>query len=175
MKWISTAWNWVVNWFEHGDLVPLIVIVSAFHYAAILQNKDAPAVAVAIGLLVDLGHFRTIRAAVRYSGDDKRQAFARWMIAAGTTALSLNYHQRYYNDWWLSIPLPLLIAALAWLQRVDQRTAARAQPKQTAPLQPASEPPPVEEPLFVCSCGFSAKTQNALNAHSRVHNGKVHA
>lgn len=172
---MKKIWQYVVNWFEYGDLVPLLVLVSAVHYAAVLQDKDQPVVAVAIGLLVDLGHFRTIRAAVRYSGESKRQAFARWLIAAGMTALSLNYHQRYYADWWLSAPLPLLIAALAWLQRVDQRAGSkpRAEPSEAKPT--TSQP----SPLHVCSCGYVAKSKQALNAHQRAHrapvplNGKV--
>jgi len=180
---LSRLWSFLVNWFEHSDLVPLLVLVSAVHYAAVLNGKDAWPVAVAIGLLVDLGHYRTIRAAVRYSGSF-RQAVLRWTIAIGMTALSLNYHERYYQDWWLSAPLPLLIAALAWLKQVDSKTGPRSE-RVTVAVEPATakpvlleakaKPATAELPAgYVCSCGYPAKTQAGLNAHQRVHsNGKA--
>ena len=116
---MKNIWNKLTNWFEYGDLVPLIVIVSAAHYIAILKDNDPLYSAIAIGILVDLGHYRTVRAAVRYQSKFLFRGFWRWLIAAGMTTISLNYHQRYYNDYWLSVPLPLLIAALAWLHKVD--------------------------------------------------------
>jgi hypothetical protein len=182
---MTRLWRAAVNWFEAGDLVPLLVLVSAVHYAAVLASKDFWAVAVAIGLLVDLGHYRVVRVAVRYQGDNGWQRLARWAIAIGMTAVSLNYHQRYYLDWWLSAPLPLLIAALAWLQQVEPRKVEKpATIRFEAPLQPAlSEPKaaPVllEAPLeaaFICSaCGYEARSQNALNGHRLKHRVKVDA
>lgn len=174
---MTKLWRAAVTWFETGDLVPLLVIISAWHYAAVLANKDAWPVAIAIGLLVDLGHYRVVRVAVRYQGDSGWQRLARWAIAVSMTAVSLNYHQRYYEDWWLSAPLPLLIAALAWLQQVEPK-AKPATIRFEAPLQPAlSEPKaaPVllEAPIeaaFICSvCGFPAKSQPALNGHKLKH------
>lgn len=180
MNRIRSVWLIFVDWFERGDLVPLMVLVSAVHYAAVLAGKDSAPVAIAIGLLVDLGHYRTIRAAVRYTGDSKRQAVARWLIATGMTALSLNYHQRYYQDFWLSAPLPLLIAALAWLQKVDQRNTSRTERTESKPAslesKTPSEPAPLEAApvaLYRCVCGFEAKTQAALNGHKRKHAVKI--
>jgi hypothetical protein len=177
--------NWAVTWFESGDLVPLLVLVSAVHYAAVLASKDAWVVAVAIGLLVDLGHYRTVRAAVRYSGADGWQRVARWTIAIAMTALSLNYHERYYQDWWLSAPLPLLIAALAWLQQIERKPVSKAEREQSkAEADSKIVLLPSERKLlesktaanesgiesgFVCSCGFVAKSQAALNGHQRAH------
>lgn len=140
---IKTAWGWITHWFEYGDLVPLLIVVSSVHYADVLADKDQWFVAVSIGVLVDLGHFRTIRAAFRYSVPAKRtkrkanwfirwisryngQLFARWFIAAVMTCISLAYHERFYEDLWLSAPLPFLIAALAWLQRVDKNAGTKA-------------------------------------------------
>jgi len=127
MNWIKSSWSAINDYLEYGDLVPFLVLVSAVHYAVILAGKDYWLVAVAIGLLVDLGHFRTIRAAFRYTGDDRRQQFARWLIALVMTGISLTYHQRYYNDFWLSAPIPFLIAALAWLQKVDRRSGSKSE------------------------------------------------
>lgn len=181
MKQLAKAsWSYLVHWFEYGDLVPLLVLISAVHYAAVLAGKDSWPVAIAIGLLVDLGHFRTVRAAVRYSGDDRWQGATRWLIAAGMTALSLNYHQRYYADWWLSAPLPLLIAALAWLQKVDQRAGAKPKAEKSEDVPALSKSNADPAPLYLCSCGYEAKSLPALNGHKRKHavklplNGKAH-
>lgn len=117
---VSSIWHAAVNWFEHGDLVPLIVIVSAVHYSSMLQAHDVFLVATAIGLMVDLGHYRTVRAAVRYNGRQTRTQALRWVVAAFMTSVSIAYQQRFYGDLWLSLPLPLLIVSLAWLQETDK-------------------------------------------------------
>lgn len=172
-SFFSHAWHSLVDWFEFSDLVPLLVLVSAVHYAAVLAGKDYWLVAVAIGLLVDLGHYRTIRAAVRYGGDDRRQRWARWLIAAGMTALSLNYHQRYYQDYWLSAPLPLLIAALAWLQQIDKRPAPKpaqdAQPKIRITAHDAPHPKalPASYACMVDGCTASFDNTQKRAAHMR--------
>lgn len=178
---LLTAWAWLMAQFERGDLVPLIILVSAVHYSAILAGHDVPLVAVAIGLLVDLGHYRWVRAAVRYTGASGRERAVRWALAAGMTALAILYQQRYYQDWALSLPLPALVLSLAWLAEKDKPQAERksappavvvsapapvvlapvAQPAQLLPAQPA--------PLaHVCaSCGASYRNQQGLAAHMR--------
>lgn len=105
----------IVRWFESGDLIPLMVLVSAVHYAAVLRGKDGFAAAIAIGLLVDLGHYRTVRYAVRYTGVRKWEICVRWFVALIMTVVSFDYHYRYYQDVLLAAPLPFLIAVLAWL------------------------------------------------------------
>ncbi len=196
-RFLSSIWRSAVDWFERGDLVPLLVLVSAVHYAVVLAGKDRWEVAVAIGLLVDLGHFRTVRAAVRYSvppGRRRRkghallrflsrynsQTIVRWLIAAGMTAVSFAYHQRYYGDLWLSIPLPALIAALAWLQHVDRprkQTAGEAQERREKPQSKTAEPHAAPTPVFTCDiCGATQTqdgkpitSQQSLAAHKRSH------
>lgn len=178
---LSSAWSWLVNWFEHGDLVPLLVIVSSVHYAVVLAGRDYWPVAIAIGLLVDLGHYRTIRAAMRYTGDDRRQAFVRWIIAAAMTAISLSYHERYYRDLWLSAPLPLLIAALAWLQRVDRQQPMRGERSPTKTPVDVSLAP-VDHPVefrYLCECGYGTNDQHKFAGHKSAEirarsNGKAH-
>ena len=179
---MTRLWHALVNWFETADLVPLLVLVSAVHYAAVLSGKDWWPVAVAIGLLVDLGHYRVIRVAVRYSGDSLGQRIARWTIALAMTAVSLNYHQRYYQDWWLSAPLPLLIAALAWLQQVEPRKREDAPSvrivRQNAPALPSAQernllPEIVENAThsaasYACNaCGETFTTSTAKASHAR--------
>ena len=119
MKRLTSIFQSVVKWFEFGDLVPLLVTVSAVHYVDVLASKDQWYVAVAIGLLVDLGHYRWVRAAARYNGSFKWGGFTRWLFAILMTVVSLVYHERFYTDLWLSMPLPFLIASLAWLSKVD--------------------------------------------------------
>jgi hypothetical protein len=185
-KSITGIWPAIVHWFEYGDLVPLLVLVSAVHYAVVLSGKDEWYVAVAIGLLVDLGHFRTVRAAVRYPATKKRgkrtgfalfrwlsrykaQAVVRWLIAAGMTVISLAYHQQYYGNWWFSIPLPLLIASLAWLQRVDIHVGER-KPAERKPAGASSSQSEPAMPAYICgTCGQGFASQQGLNAHQRSH------
>lgn len=184
---MTRLWRIAVNWFETGDLVPLLVIISAVHYAAVLAGKDAWPVAIAIGLLVDLGHYRVVRVAVRYQGDNRWQRLARWAIAISMTAVSLNYHQRYYEDWWLSAPLPLLIAALAWLQQVEphkredapmrviRQTAPVLPTVQTTPQLPENTPDaPHKHALYACSvCGEEFDTSPKKALHMRWEHRKV--
>lgn len=162
MKRLAIAYRLAVTWFERGDLVPLLVLVSAVHYAVVLAGADYWPVAIAIGLLVDLGHYRWVRAAAGYRGAQRWELIARWAWAILFTAVSLAYHQRYYADWWLSAPLPLLIASLAWL---DARRIA--QPKVAEP-QKVAEPAPVLR--YVCvTCGAGYAKQQQLAAHMRAH------
>lgn len=176
---LSGVWSWVVDWFEHGDLVPLLVVVSAWHYAAVLADADAWPVAIAIGILVDIGHFRTIRAAFRYPIMVKRyrskkgmrlringQLVARWMIALAMTAISLAYHQRYYDDWWLSAPIPFLIAALAWLGQVDGR--GKKPPSENATHSATHPTHKKTDPTHTCAkCGASFAKSTELATHVR--------
>ena len=190
---MKNAWKALVDWFEFGDLVPLLVVVSAVHYVAILDGKDPIYAAIAIGVLVDLGHYKTVRAAVRYTSKFWTGGATRWAIALGMTAISLNYHQRYYNDWWLSAPLPLLIAALAWLHKVDANVGKRKSEPEAKPKEEPAKPKPQEAKeqteskpqikMYFAECeepgcdwrkiGYASEraAQNALNAHMRKHGG----
>jgi len=159
---IRKPWAAMLDFFERGDLVPLLIVVSAAHYMSVLADHDAWPVAVAIGVLVDLGHYRWVRAAARYDGVRRSQIAVRWAFALVMTAVSLAYHWRYYGgDLWLSAPMPLLIASLAWLAQVDRKhTAPRA--------EPTAQPERVHAyTCSICERGFDKPQQ--LAAHSRVH------
>jgi hypothetical protein len=61
-------------------------------------------------------------------------------------------------------------AELAKAERKAERAAAKLAKSETKPA--ASQPQPAlaeAKPAFVCSCGFGAKSQSALNAHQRKH------
>jgi hypothetical protein len=146
MRRLVTMWAALLNWFHRGDLVPLLIVVSAVHYAVVLQGRDYWPVAIAIGTLVDLGHYRTVLIAVRYTGDNKWQRIARWAVALTLTAVSLSYHWRFYGgDWLLAAPMPLLIATLAYFERVDRRRGQAVEPSEVVEKLPDSTP--VAEPL----------------------------
>lgn len=134
------VWRGILDWFEHGDLVPPLVVASAWHYVQALAGRDPVFSAVPIALLVDLGHYRTVRIAARYRIDNRRkgrarraqltQAVLRWSIALIMTAISLAYHITYYGWIWpdalFAVPFPVLIAALAYFAQVDRRNAGTA-------------------------------------------------
>lgn len=170
---MKRIWRALVSWFEYGDLVPLIVIVSAVHYAVILRSYDWYPVAVAIGLMVDLGHFRTVRAAVRYNGAELRSRLVRWGMAAFMTVVAVAYQQRFYADWFLSLPLPFLIASLAWLQHVDRNVGKRSDPVDAPRVreigqqktQPAALP--ATSTQYVCVCGRTFAKPQSYAAHKR--------
>jgi hypothetical protein len=124
-KALRSVWGWIVNTFEYGDLIPLMVIVSAGHYIAVLQSHDTPLTAVAVGILVDLGHYRAVRIAsvyryTRATDDTKGTGRAleftlRWSVVILLTVITFAYHLRFYaNDWALAAPMPILIAFLAY-------------------------------------------------------------
>lgn len=174
---MKNALKYIKDWFEHGDLIPLLVLVSAAHYMVILQEHDASLVAVAIGLLVDLGHYRVVRAAVRYNHSFKGSV-VRWIIVLAMTAVAFSYHWRFYEgDILLAAPVPLLIAVLAWLAKVDANVGAKRQPAKAKPSGAEAKP----EALAFVECRFcdwrktgpsAAKLTNALNAHMRKHKEK---
>lgn len=178
LKRLSNGWKALIFWFEYGDLVPLIVIVSSIHYSQILSEHDPFIVATAIGLMVDLGHYRTVRAAVRYNGTSDRTRAIRWSMAIFMTVVSVVYQQRFYQDWWLSLPLPFLIIALAWLQQTDKSLQAKAPAKESKSPAKVSKVP-AKTYVAVCDLcewsrnGYKSERAaiNGKNAHMRTHIG----
>lgn len=110
---IRKQWNRLVNWLENGDLVPLVIIVSIPHYINVLAEWEWWYVASALGVLVDLGHYRTIKAFLKKGG---------WFWMWALTFVSLGFHIGFYSfagagDWaWaLGFVPPILLFALAYL------------------------------------------------------------
>lgn len=181
MNRFVTLFRSLLNWLEHGDLVPLIVLVSAWHYSVILSAHDHTVAAIAIGTLVDLGHYRWTKAAVRYLGNDWKEKLGRWFMVLIMSAIALNYQQRFYNDWWLSVPMPLLIASLAWLNQKDSKSQQKASKSEKVVANAEPEIAKAEVPVLACEiCGAThgksghpILTRAALNAHMKAH--KEHA
>lgn len=121
-----TLWRKVLNWIETGDLILPVVAVSAAHYAVVLAGKDLWFIAFVIGVLVDLGHYRIIKAAIRYGG---------WFYVAALvmTALAFGFHLAFYGggDWrdlMAAAAMPICIMFLAGLS-VKERWATRTKDK----------------------------------------------
>ncbi len=168
--WIANAWKWSINWLEKGNLVPFLVIASAWHYTKVLAQHDPQGVAIAIGVLVDLGAYRAVMIAVRYVGvarsPRKRAASAgqgakrprrrrssalkertwRYAIAFGMTGISLYYHLSYYMraqlPWWLlNWPLALPLPVLIFALAYFDRKDRRAQAPTDTPTTETSAHP----------------------------------
>ena len=171
---LSKAWKAIFEYLEHGNLVILIVLVSAVHYALILQTWDTIAVAIAIGLMVDLGHYRTVKAAVRYR---TRNAtfFIRWAMALFFTGIAISYQMIYYDgDIRFALPLPLLIVGLAWLSETNKavgtkRKSAKRKPAQRTPApKPTKRKPKRMVGKIPCpDCGKMVSGQPGLAGHKQ--------
>lgn len=126
---MNTLWRKALNWIETGDLILPVVAVSAAHYAAVLNGKDLWFIAFIVGVLVDLGHYRIIKAAIRYGG---------WFYGAALvmTALAFGFHLAFYGggDWrdlMAAAAMPICIMFLAGLS-VKERWAMRTKDKPDA-------------------------------------------
>jgi uncharacterized membrane protein len=113
----------IVDWFEHGDLVPLAVIISVAHYGPVLAaHGENLYVAWAVGVLIDLLHFRSVRYAF------SSRTWLAGMVAAATTVMAMGYHLRFYGgDWLLALPIPIGIAILAWHASEKERGGINGQ------------------------------------------------
>lgn len=112
-------WRGIVNWFENGDLLPLIIAVSVPHYGHVLAAYDFWPVAAVIGALVDLGHYRTIKAALNGKG---------WFWMIVMTVFSLGFHFAFYSAggaaWWAALffaaAVPVVIFALSFIAKAER-------------------------------------------------------
>jgi uncharacterized membrane protein (UPF0136 family) len=108
-----STWGLIVWIFEKSDIVPLLVIVSTFHYAGALSGKDPAPIAVVLGVLVDVGHYRSVKSAMKNQGKE------RFAVMTVLTAMTGYYHWLWYKDFLLAISLPTLIICLALLSKWD--------------------------------------------------------
>lgn len=148
-KTLTNLWKTALSWIESGDLIFPMVVVSVAHYVGVLSGRDIVLVAAAIGLLVDIGHYRLIKSALKYGG-------GWWGAAAVMTAIAFGYHFAFYSlaGAWvveavlLAIPIPFLIIALAalsvrerWAQKVKPNTEPNPNGSQTV-REPVTEQKP---------------------------------
>jgi hypothetical protein len=113
-------WQRFADFLHTANLIPLVVLVSGYHYFQALRSHDPVLVAVPIALFVDLLHFRTVQRAVKSSE-------GAWKVTAVfTTLLAFGLQWMFYNRpgegeallWWQVILfasiVPVGLAIMAW-------------------------------------------------------------
>ena len=139
----------VLHYFETGDLVLFLVVISVFHFVGALSKYDPAPVALAVGIAVDVGVYRLVKASLKFGG-------WWWLAAVALGVVSYGYHVEYYaassNAWLLALPLPALIVLLAALSHRERyaeklakdlalpASAVNANSTPTAKPAPASVP-----------------------------------
>lgn len=110
---MKNYWHRLATFFEDGDLTPFAVLVSVAHYGPVLvAHGENVIVAWAVGALIDLLHYRTVRRLFQVK--EHRAMIGYALIALLTTFMAAGYHLRFYaGDWLLALPIPLGIAVLA--------------------------------------------------------------
>lgn len=128
-----------INWIENGDILLPVILVAVVHYAAGLAQYDFWLVAAAIGILVDISHYRAVK--LYYAGKSG------WWATILTVWSFFMHVFYYYNEgaeWW-AIPfgatIPLIIFCLGWItktQKLDEkiaRTVSKDQSKENNSLR----------------------------------------
>ena len=82
---LKKSWGFIVWLFEQADIIPALVIVSVWHYAGAMQAQGDPiSVAIALGVLTDIGHYRSVKSVAR-----KRSfSLKHWIVMVVFTALT---------------------------------------------------------------------------------------
>lgn len=106
---MKAIWSWIVWVFEKADIIPPIIAVSVWHYAGALAHKDPIPVAIILGGLIDIGHYRSVKAYF------KKNTIGRFALMAVFTALTGWYHYLWYQNILLAAGMPVLIIGLAIL------------------------------------------------------------
>ncbi|HUM67719.1 MAG TPA: hypothetical protein PLK31_02590 [Chloroflexota bacterium] len=115
-KW----WQKLADFLHTANLIPLVVLISTYHYYQALRSHDPLLVALPVALFVDLMHFRTVQRAVK-SGEGV------WKVTAVfTTMIAFGLQWIFYNQpgegetliWWQVILfasiVPVGLAIMAW-------------------------------------------------------------
>lgn len=122
-KW----WQRFADFLHTANLIPLVIVVSTYHYYQALRSHDPLLVSLPIALFIDLLHFRTVQRAVK-SGEGA------WKITAVfTTLIAFGLQWIFYSQpgegetliWWQVILfasiVPVGLAIMAWHhQRQEQ-------------------------------------------------------
>lgn len=116
-------WDWLARFLHRADLMPLVVVVSVYHYYQALKSHDPIFVALPIALFIDLLHYRSVQRAVKSS------QVGWWVAAVVTTAAAFGLQWMFYARagesgttlvWWQALIfasiVPVGLAIWAWLQ-----------------------------------------------------------
>ncbi|MCP4996971.1 MAG: hypothetical protein GY934_24820, partial [Gammaproteobacteria bacterium] len=115
-KW----WQKLADFLHSANLIPLVVLISTYHYYQALRSHDPLLVALPMALFVDLMHFRTVQRAVRSGA-------GMWKLTAVfTTLMAFGLQWIFYSQpgegeiliWWQVILfasiVPVGLAIMAW-------------------------------------------------------------
>jgi len=87
----SRFWEGLSQWLHTADLIPVVIVVSTYHYFGALRTHDPLLVAFPIALFVDLLHYRSVSRAVVSGGW--------WRLAAFlTTAMAFGLQYVFYSE-----------------------------------------------------------------------------
>lgn len=170
---IKNSWGVLVWLFEQADIIPALVIISAWHYYGAMAAKGDPApVAIALGVLTDIGHYRSIKGVAR-----KPDELKRWAVGLVLTVLTGYYHYLWYKDIILALCVPALIISLALLSKWDgwDTQAIRMTPKRSADKSEAYAEAPQALPYGCDKCGERFATGSEKANHTRWKHPKVEA
>jgi len=117
---MSNLWQKLAGFLHTANLIPLVVIISVYHYHQALRSHDPFLIALPMALFVDLMHFRTVQRAVKSSA-------GLWKITAVfTTLLAFGLQWMFYSQpgesgaliWWQVVLfasiVPIGLAIMAW-------------------------------------------------------------
>ena len=62
---MNQMWKRLADFFHQANMIPLVAILSPYHYYLALRSHDPLLVVMPIALFVDLLHFRTVQRAVQ--------------------------------------------------------------------------------------------------------------
>lgn len=124
---MTNWWQRFADFLHTANLIPLVVVVSVYHYHQALRSHDPFLIALPVALFVDLLHYRTVQQAVR-SGEGV------WKLTAVfTTLMAFALQWIFYSQpgeseilvWWQVILfasiVPVGLAIMAWHhQRQEQ-------------------------------------------------------
>lgn len=117
---MSNLWQKLADFLHTVNLIPLVVIISVYHYHQALRSHDPFLIALPVALFVDLMHFRTVQRAVK-------SGVGMWKLTAVfTTLLAFGLQWMFYSQpgesgtliWWQVILfasiVPVGLAIMAW-------------------------------------------------------------
>ena len=123
---MTALWQKLSDFLHQANLIPLVVIVSVYHYYQALSQHDPFFVAAPMAIFVDLLHFRTVQRAVK-TGQTS------WIgMGALTTAIAFGLQWLFYSApgpdgmlvWWETLLfaslVPVGLAIMAWHHAVHE-------------------------------------------------------
>jgi len=138
---MNQSWQKLSDFLHTANLIPLVVIVSTYHYYQALSSHDPFLISLPIALFIDLLHFRTVQQAV------KSQDYAWKLAAVFTTLIAFGLQWIFYSkpvegsvlvSWQVILfasIVPVGLAIMAWHHQHQDTEAITDWQQQIAQLQ----------------------------------------